>query len=399
MKHIRLVLGTLLLLGFLSTSLVACSGYESEENGNNMEEDWDEIEETLNEESYPEDEEEIGNDNTALEEEEWDSASASDWSYDGEVMTPNECYPDEVYDPVEQVCYLVLDCETDEECDALYEEWWSAVVEGGGGYGDEYEENSPNIGFDSMEQSEDALVVYQVSGNKIFSPSFSQVSGDLQQYQQDFESHKHAWEQFIQLIPLEERSMITEFSVFTDGAEETMAYVFPIDEDDLSHWQMAIDLVDAKNSKEMPFTLIHEFGHVLTLNSTQLDVTQIGSCLAYEPQEGCARRNSYLNAFYYTFWDDIYDEWLEIDSETDDDRYYELMEDFYYKYEDQFITDYAATNVEEDIAESWTYFVLQTKPDGDTIAEQKILFFYDYPELVTLRKEITERTISRLMRP
>ncbi len=32
--------------------------------------------------------------------------------------------------------------------------------------------------------------------------------------------------------------------------------------------------------------------------------------------------------------------------------------------------------------------MLDSRPDGDRIAEQKILFFYDHPELVQLRAEI-----------
>lgn len=59
------------------------------------------------------------------------------------------------------------------------------------------------------------------------------------------------------------------------------------------------------------------------------------------------------------------------------------------------MTDYAATNPGEDIAESWTAFILQPKPTGSTIADQKTLFFYDYPELVRLRGQITSRTFSR----
>lgn len=52
----------------------------------------------------------------------------------------------------------------------------------------------------------------------------------------------------------------------------------------------------------------------------------------------------------------------------------------------------------EDIAEVWIHFVVQALPDGDTVTEQKILFFYDYPELVELRSEIASRTVSRFRR-
>ena len=62
----------------------------------------------------------------------------------------------------------------------------------------------------------------------------------------------------------------------------------------------------------------------------------------------------------------------------------------YEKYQDQFVSMYSSTNIDEDIAESWTEFVLTEKPSGETISEQKILFFYGFPELVELREHIRE---------
>jgi hypothetical protein len=49
-----------------------------------------------------------------------------------------------------------------------------------------------------------------------------------------------------------------------------------------------------------------------------------------------------------------------------------------------------AANPPEDIAESWTEFVLRPKPVGASIAEQKALFFYEFPELVQTRREILQ---------
>ena len=52
------------------------------------------------------------------------------------------------------------------------------------------------------------------------------------------------------------------------------------------------------------------------------------------------------------------------------------------------MTDYAATNPDEDFAESYMLFVLKEKPTKSTVADQKILFFYDFPELVEMRDVI-----------
>ena len=64
--------------------------------------------------------------------------------------------------------------------------------------------------------------------------------------------------------------------------------------------------------------------------------------------------------------------------------------DFHKKYYDQFVTYYAASHPAEDIAESFSAFVLsddqaRIKTPNMEIWEEKILFFYDFPELVEMR--------------
>ncbi|NLY98552.1 MAG: hypothetical protein GX082_14240, partial [Clostridiaceae bacterium] len=42
----------------------------------------------------------------------------------------------------------------------------------------------------------------------------------------------------------------------------------------------------------------------------------------------------------------------------------------------------------EDICETFAEFVLRNKPEGKTVAEQKILFFYEYEEMIEVRNHI-----------
>ena len=42
----------------------------------------------------------------------------------------------------------------------------------------------------------------------------------------------------------------------------------------------------------------------------------------------------------------------------------------------------------EDIADTFAVFVMGAKPENNTVAEQKLLFFWDHAEMVTLRQEI-----------
>jgi hypothetical protein len=112
------------------------------------------------------------------------------------------------------------------------------------------------------------------------------------------------------------------------------------------------------------------------------------ACPQYFAGEGCSEPDSYMNEFFTRFWPYIYEEWEQIDLEEDEDTRYALLRDFYEVHQDQFLSDYAATSPLEDIAESWTYFVLSPKPELTSIANEKILFFYEYPELIDLRTQI-----------
>lgn len=50
--------------------------------------------------------------------------------------------------------------------------------------------------------------------------------------------------------------------------------------------------------------------------------------------------------------------------------------------------DYAATNVVEDIAESFAAWVIEDDVSGDSMVADKLAFFDDYPELVAIRDRI-----------
>jgi hypothetical protein len=259
-------------------------------------------------------------------------------------------------------------------------------------------------GGDTDAQENQYLVVYTVDGDQISDPAFESVSSDLQDEQEDNTSHELVWNYFASMIPAEERTFITEYAINTDGADNTLAAVTQT-QSDPALWVLEVDILDINDTGSLTFTLVHEFGHLLTLHAEQVppsievfnnpedeDIleSEKSACANYFPGEGCSTADSYINAFYDRFWVDIYDEWSAIGYEEEGDAYYEQLDAFYYKYEDQFLTDYAVTTPEEDIAESFAFFVLTPQPTNDSIANQKILFFYEYPELVSLREHIRQ---------
>ena len=114
------------------------------------------------------------------------------------------------------------------------------------------------------------------------------------------------------------------------------------------------------------------------------------SCPRYFTGEGCSNSGSYMNEFFNRYWSSFYTEWQKTDTQGQQIQR-KLSYDFYSVHADQFLTSYAATSPKEDIAESWAFFILSPKPEPTSIANQKILFFYEYPELVALRQEILDR--------
>jgi hypothetical protein len=246
------------------------------------------------------------------------------------------------------------------------------------------------------------IVTYRVSGDEISDPYLGDVPANLQDEQDDTAAHQALWDYFTTLIPLQYRPTLAEFSVMTDGTDNVLAAVAQT-YDDPNRWGLEVDIADTSDYYYLSFTLVHEYAHLMTLAPDQVTpslaifnnpddndiyLDEVSACSNFFPGEGCSNTDSYINAFYNEFWTGIYDEWNEINLEEDEDLYYEKLDEFYLKYEDQFLTDYSVTHPAEDIAEAFGFFVFAEKPAGDSIAEDKILFFYNYPELVQLRAEI-----------
>ena len=322
---------------------------------------------------------------------------------------PEDCLDDEAYDEEDQLCYPVVYCDEAGNCeeddygflDALYgmvdELVWGLV-------GEDFE--------DAAEMEEHTLITYRISGNQIVEPDRAAVTDDLLDLQDDADTHQKIWVYFSQLVPPEQRTYLSRYVIFTDGPEEVLAFVTP-DTDDPTQWRLGVDIADSSNPEDLTFTLVHEFGHLLTLNDRQVPADRalalepdnealyeetMAACPVYFPGEGCSEPDSYINAFFQRFWADSYETWQATTQLEDEVEREDATEAFYLSRRDAFVSDYAATSPEEDIAETFATFVLRPKPTGDRVADQKVRFLYDYPELVKLRAEMSGRLYSRLRR-
>jgi hypothetical protein len=250
------------------------------------------------------------------------------------------------------------------------------------------------------------LATYSVEGDAIADPTYDPVPSELKDEQKDFALQNAGWKLFTDLIPPQNRQMVAQYNTFTDGYSNTLAAVDQI-KNDPSQWILEIDVADLEDKDSLIFTMIHEYAHILTLNASQvtpdqeivddplnlsLQESKAVACQNYFTGTGCSYKGSYIDDFYNRFWVDINDEWKEVDAlqyEAEDlTLYYDALYNFYETHQDQFVDDYATTHPTEDIAESFAYFVFSPRPTGNSVEEQKIAFFYEYPELVELRADI-----------
>jgi len=212
------------------------------------------------------------------------------------------------------------------------------------------------------------------------------------------------WNVFYNIFPKKiTQKYIKRLVLFSDGVDEKTGALGALNRDN-TEWQLVLDPADVDfqtNDRERLdqslYTLLHEFGHLLTLNNTQIKPTVKKEADNDEPYltiEGQALENSYINKFVVRFWNgSLLNQWDYIQKEYCFTEQKSCLEKLYGLYEENytdFLTDYAAESPEEDIVESWTAFVLQDSKirNPQTVGEQKINFFYQFPELVNYRKII-----------
>lgn len=327
------------------------------------------------------------------------------------AMTEDDCLPGESYDPDEQYCYI--ECDTDAECDALAEEIYAGLDVY---LTDSYNGRSDAPSAQTTTTNTPSNTPDDLSGGDPELPSIArylldsnldlQLAGLNDSQSSNQARHQEIWEFLRRVLPPTLlKSDVREYHIFTDGTEEVLAYVSPLANDN-TKWLIGIDIADAGtsgkvNTPDFVHTTIHEFAHILTLENDQVppDNSQTAengeesdvalACTTFYTGEGCALSNAYINQFFTKFWADLYyNEFQDIQWAETDEEYEEKLIEFYDNYSDQFVTEYAATNPGEDIAESFTHFVLQDKPTGNSIADQKVRFFYDYPSLVAIRNHM-----------
>jgi len=194
---------------------------------------------------------------------------------------------------------------------------------------------------------------------------------------------KKVWDLVCSILPEENRKKITQFQLFTDGASNILAYTSPIrDEEgraDNTRFSISIDYYDVYDENGVPrdwskltYTILHEYGHVLLEDETQIDLSV--SKDTHDPAGFIT--GSFRKAFYDKFWRD-----LSTSASAVSD---------YEKNPTHYVSRYGANYFHEDIADTFAVFLLGGKPAGDTVAEEKLNFFWADADMVALRTAVRE---------
>lgn len=235
------------------------------------------------------------------------------------------------------------------------------------------------------------ITLYKVEGEYITKIKDYKVSGQDLNYQKDTAKHLELWQLVKDVVPPSYRNKMSEFVIYNGGSNGTAGFVIEKNQE-LSKWKMGIAIDYADDRTELVYTVIHEFGHILTLNNDQVDgLVSEDSCNNYFTGEGCSKTPSYINKLQSKYWADIWTNYLNAQNSES------ALNSFYNKNKSRFVTQYASTNPGEDIAEVFATFVTKNNTNGNTIADKKIQLMYQHPELVNLRNYIRKNlgTLSK----
>lgn len=334
--------------------------------------------------------------------EENDAAHAAEGGEEGYVLeydaeSADECEVGDVFNEERMTCEYV--CESEAECKQLAQEAEDELA----AWGDEYEKDTGPVAEPTSKNGfvgEDAGATGGSSEDNL-SATYTVRSDESIALKTGKKGTKDAevWEKVAALSPDTFTAQFIEtYGVFSDAQSDTLAYVH--DDDGNGKWQVVVNLAGYESSteRERSTTLIHELGHIVTLNSKQVNTgVDENGCPrpAFYTGEGCARQGAYIAKFVDSFWDSA--DLAAVGGGAGDNG--EAATSLYERKSNAFVTDYAATNPGEDIAESFALFILDLRnPAPQTVAERKVTFFYQFPDLVSFRADMRKALVTGIVR-
>lgn len=239
--------------------------------------------------------------------------------------------------------------------------------------------------------SPDYIAVFDIT-NEAFTPYYNSLS------EAEWKKAAYGYTLFTLLVPKNHRKTLSKLYIYRNS--DTAAFIsFDSENSDKHVLGLNVDhMLDETSGKTEKYQLlslfIHELGHLLVLEKGQIaDI----SCFLSEGKQSFDgfREDSMLKRFHALFWKNA-PSWLR-DNESGDDT---ALAAFYEKNKDIFHNSYAASNLDEDFAESFRMFVsTKTPANGSGALTQKSLFFCQFDALIALRAQLLENMLYILQAP
>lgn len=176
------------------------------------------------------------------------------------------------------------------------------------------------------------------------------------------------WELVDATWPVSHRDRLAQLSVVREVPRGLVGVVHP---SATGGWILSLDAADLSDPALIEETIVHELSHVITLHRDVFTFGTVNGCSGAQIELGCAEAGSVLADFADRFWPD--------DEPSDHGH--------------DFVNDYAGSAAHEDLAETFTAWVLGWPVDGASI-EAKIEMLAADPELATLAADLRVRLLS-----
>lgn len=302
-------------------------------------------------------------------------------------LSQADCTKYEKYDSLRGACYF--ECETDEQCEEIAKKVDAELNAF-------FADSKSKISKDKpvappAKQAEPAETKVNNTRSYSADETGSETNGTIYTvtstqdlYPKPSADDQKLWELFVRIASKQTiAERLETFEVFNNEDNDSAASVWE-SETAAGKWHMNVNAAFASDRKDMIHTMVHEFGHIATLNATQVEKTS-GSCPLISVPEGCVKQGTVLGSFYTKFWQ----QYGERAGGQDDEPVAEYSDD-------AFVSEYASTNMIEDLAETFAFFVLRPAPTGSSQKDQKIKMLYDQSEMVSLRNRIRAGLASEI---
>lgn len=170
------------------------------------------------------------------------------------------------------------------------------------------------------------------------------------------------WEIVDGVWPADLRDELAQLSVVREEPRGLVGVVHP---SAAGGWILSLDVADLPDRALIEETIVHELSHVVTLDRGVFTFGDVDDCSGAAIELGCAEAGTVLAAFADRFWPD----------------------DGAVETEGAFVNDYASTSAHEDLAETFTAWVLGWRVEGALI-DAKIDMLAADPELSALADDL-----------